>query len=198
MKKIVTFICALTLALSAYAATPLSSGTYLTTGGKFYIEWFEKWEDFTSDMSYVEVTVNGTQVTIVGLAYWFEEGSVTGTLSGNTITFTSGQKVGEDENGPEYMVGSPDMSSICDIVFEYNPDNQTLTATTPYIFESADQNNSYPYCYWDHAVFTKQGAGTGIDHTAASTKSVKRIVDGQLVISRDGKAFNVLGSELRK
>lgn len=197
MKNIYAFVCALVFAISANA-TPLTSGKFLTTGGEFYREMEMGWDKDTKSMPSIEVTVNGTQVTIVGLAYWFEEGGITGTMDGNTITFPNGQFLGDDGYGEEYLVGSNDMKTTCDIVFVYDPDNQTLTTATPYIVESQYQQAVAPYCYWENAVFTKEGAATAIDHTTAATKSVKRVVDGQLVILRDGKAFNVLGSELIK
>lgn len=37
----------------------------------------------------------------------------------------------------------------------------------------------------------------GIDNTNASVKTVKRIVDGQVVIERDGRFFNLLGAEIK-
>lgn len=36
-----------------------------------------------------------------------------------------------------------------------------------------------------------------IDNTAVETKTVKRIVKGQLLIERDGKLFNALGAEVK-
>lgn len=197
MKKVYAFICALAIAMIAHAATPLTSGKFLTSDGTFYRDMEMGWEDYTKKMPYVDVTVNGNQVTIVGLAYWFEEAGVVGTMDGNTITFPNGQFLGDDGYGEEYLVGSNDMKTTCDIVFVYDPDNQTLTTTTPYIVESQYQHAVAPYCYWENAVFTKEGAATAIDHTTASTKSVKRVVDGQLVILRDGKVFNVLGAQVQ-
>jgi hypothetical protein len=78
MKKLCAFICAMAMALSADAATPLSSGKFLTTGGTFYREMEKGWENYTSKMPSVDVVVDGNQVTIVGLAYWFEEAGVVG------------------------------------------------------------------------------------------------------------------------
>ena len=195
-KNIYAFVCALVFAISANA-TPLTSGKFLTTGGEFYREMEMGWDKDTKSMPSIEVTVNGTQVTIVGLAYWFEEGGITGTMDGNTITFASGQKVGEDLYGPEYLLGSNDKKTVCDIVFTYDPSAQTLTSTTKYIYESGMEEAISPYCYWEDAVFTKEGAEQAIDHTTAATKSVKRVVDGQLIIFRDGKAFNVLGAQVQ-
>ena len=40
-------------------------------------------------------------------------------------------------------------------------------------------------------------APTAVDDTEADTKAVKRIVDGQLLIERDGKTFNAQGVEVR-
>jgi len=42
-----------------------------------------------------------------------------------------------------------------------------------------------------------KGASTALDNTAVDTKAVKRIVDGQLLIERDGKFFNAVGAEVR-
>ena len=42
-----------------------------------------------------------------------------------------------------------------------------------------------------------KGAATAISNTAVDTKAVKRIVNGQLLIIRDGKLFNVQGAQVR-
>ncbi|MBR6493560.1 MAG: hypothetical protein IKT13_06445, partial [Paludibacteraceae bacterium] len=40
--------------------------------------------------------------------------------------------------------------------------------------------------------------GTGIEGvSAANAKAVKRIIDGQVVIERDGRFFNLLGAEMK-
>ena len=41
-----------------------------------------------------------------------------------------------------------------------------------------------------------EGTPSAIEHNTVETKAVKRIVNGQLLIIRDGKAVNVLGAEL--
>jgi len=40
-------------------------------------------------------------------------------------------------------------------------------------------------------------APQGINHVNASAKTVKRVVDGQVVIERDGRMFNLLGAEVK-
>ena len=130
--------------------TPLASGTFYTVGGTFKFNS----ADHTADMPSIEVAVSGANIAIVGLAYYFPEGTVTGTISGNTITIPSGQLLGSDDYGPEYLVGTNDGSTVCDIVFTYDPEEQTLEAETYYILESASATEVQPYAYWILPVFS--------------------------------------------
>ena len=185
MKKIFSFLCALSIVLSASAAPlqkvqktlsnqpikvekavkavkapaakaeiPFASGTFYTIGGSFYIGTSTGWADGTSEMPSIDVTVDGNQVTIVGLAYWFPEGAVTGTLDGNTITIPGGQLLGTDEYGDEFLIGTDDGETISEnIVFEYDPETGTLSAVTLFIAESASASEMQLYTYWSAAVF---------------------------------------------
>jgi hypothetical protein len=45
--------------------------------------------------------------------------------------------------------------------------------------------------------FTTGNIPTAIDNTAVDAKAVKRVVNGQLFIERDGKTFNALGVEVK-
>lgn len=132
----------------------LATGTYYTVGGKFMINTESGFQDITSKMESVEVTVEGSTVKIAGLAYWFKDGAIEGTLDGNTITFASGQLVGSDDYGNEYLVGSNDGQTVTDIVFAYNPETQTLTSTTALIVESGKADAVAAYCYWENAAFS--------------------------------------------
>lgn len=187
MKKIFSFLCALTIVLSASAAPaqklqktlsnqpikvekavktvktpkakaeiPFTSGTFYTVGGKFYAAGTSGWEDATSEApSSIKVTVAGDQVTIVGLAYWFPNGAITGTLVGNTITCANGQLLGTDEYGDEFLVGSDDGQAVSEnIVFEYDPEEGTLSAVTEYIAESGSATSlEQLYTFWYGVVF---------------------------------------------
>ena len=133
-----------------------TSETFYTTSGTFYAGTSSGWQDATSEMSSIEVTFDGNNVTITGLAYWFEDGTILGTMDGNTITFANGQLVGEDEYGPEYLVGSNDGSNVCDIVFTYDPEAGTLTSNTALIIESGAADAISAYCYWSSPVFSKE------------------------------------------
>ena len=41
------------------------------------------------------------------------------------------------------------------------------------------------------------GTATALDNTAADTKAVKRLVNGQLLIEKNGRTFNALGAEVK-
>ena len=83
-----------------------------------------------------EVAFDGNDVYVKGLAYYFEDAWLKGTLDAETgiVTFPSGQLVGEDEEGKEYMVGYDD--DICDIRYVYDAEAKTLTQVTAYVMES--------------------------------------------------------------
>jgi len=46
-------------------------------------------------------------------------------------------------------------------------------------------------------VETKQGTGTGIDELKSGSEVQKVLIDGKIMIRRDGKTYNVLGAEVR-
>lgn len=64
----------------------------------------------------------------------------------------------------------------------------------------ADQAGDYTFT-WTFAsqnlAVTFPTVATAVEHIEAAGKSVKRMVDGQLVIMRDGKTFNAFGAEVK-
>jgi hypothetical protein len=139
---------------SAASDAALATGTYYTTGGKFLV-YSSSWVDATSYMPSIQVTVNGNNVTITGLAYYFDEGAIQGTMDGNTITFANGQLLGSDSYGDEYLVGSNDGSTLAEnIVFVYDPATNTLTSQTAMLVESASATELSAYAYWTNPVFS--------------------------------------------
>ncbi len=68
----------------------------------------------------IKVAFVGNDVYVQGTAYFFPEAWLKGTIDGTTATFATGQLVGEDEYGKEYMVGSSDGKTIENIVFTYD------------------------------------------------------------------------------
>lgn len=96
-----------------------------------------------------EVAFDGNDVYVKGLAYYFPEAWLKGTIENGVATFPSGQFVGEDEYGKEYMLGSADGKTISDIQFTYDSETQTLTQLTSYILENGDTKTEFNfYGYW--------------------------------------------------
>ena len=103
----------------------------------------------------VMVAVDGDDIYVSGLAYYFQEAFLKGTIVGNQVIFEAGQLVGEDEYGPEYMVGY-DGNSITDIVFDYDANAQTLTQKTNYIIENSSQNTLDFWGYWRNVTISAE------------------------------------------
>lgn len=136
----------------APAEAALASGSYYVIGGQFFLSYSGEWYNMTP--SSLEVTVSGDTLSIAGLAYYFQDGAIKGIISGNTVTFGSGQLVGTDQYGDEFIVGSTTGSDICDIVFTWDATDQTLTCNTPYIIENAYATQIYPFGYWHNLVLS--------------------------------------------
>ena len=102
-----------------------------------------------------EVAFDGTDVYVKGIPFYFEDAWMKGTLDTETgiVTFPSGQYVGEDEYGLEFMIGCDDGETICDIEFAYDAEAKTLTQITKYIIENGDTYTEiYSYGYWYNMV----------------------------------------------
>ncbi len=84
----------------------------------------------------VKVAFDGDDVYLSGLSYFFPEAYVKGTVKGDQIIVPAGQFVGGDQYGNEYMVGSEDNETVCDIVFSYDAEGERITSVTPYILEN--------------------------------------------------------------
>lgn len=106
----------------------------------------------------VKVAIVGNDVYAQGFSYYFPEAYLKGNIDGNTVTFASGQFVGQDEYGKEYMLGlASDGQTICDIVFDYDAATQkmTLSSTSPFIAENANSRTELSmYGYWDNVSLT--------------------------------------------
>ena len=88
----------------------------------------------------IEVAFDGNDVYIKGIPYYFPDAWMKGTINGNTATFASGQFVGEDDYGEEYMVGSNNLEDVVDIVFSFDSSTKTFVLTTPYLVENTQES----------------------------------------------------------
>lgn len=114
--------------------------------------------------STVQVAIDGNDVYLSGLAYFFPENYVKGTLDGDKLTVPSGQFIGEDEYGKEYLIGfvagetEDDPDVITDYVFNYDAATKTFTlADGYYIGESESPTEEALYTYLTSATFTEGG-----------------------------------------
>ena len=100
----------------------------------------------------IQVAFDGNTIYVQGLAYYFEEAWLKGTIAEGVVTFPTGQFVGEDEYGKEYMLGY-NGEEICDIDFAYDPEAKTLTQLTDYIVENGESKDELnPYGSWTNVV----------------------------------------------
>lgn len=130
--------------------------TWYTTDGAFYIYSQGGYADASSNMKTVNVAIDGSDIYIQGLGYWFKEGWIKGSIDATTATFANSQIIGEDEYGPEYIVGSNDGETLSDnIVFNYDAEKGVLAAVTAFILENAEASEVAPYCYWAQPSFSK-------------------------------------------
>lgn len=102
-------------------------------------------DDTYSENYPVQVAFDGNDVYIQGLAYWFEDAWVKGTLSGTTLTIPTGQYVGEDEYGSTYFIGltattDEATNAPVDIEFTYDASAKTFTQVTPYMGEASQKS----------------------------------------------------------
>ena len=77
--------------------------TWYTIEGALYVNTPSGVQDFISAVPTIKVAIDGSDIYIQGLAYYFRDGWIKGTLNGTTATFASGQLAGEDDYGPEYI-----------------------------------------------------------------------------------------------
>ena len=176
--------------------TPPATATveaWYTAAGSFYAYSQSGWQDATSLMKTVNVAIDGNNIYIQGLAYYFNEGWIQGTINGTTATFANAQVVGEDEYGQEYIVGSDNGQTVSEnIVFNYDAEEGVLEAVTKFIIENSETEEVAPYCYWVSPTFSKnEPAGPevvtppagieGVDYVMTYTTGstpVKVAVDG--------------------
>ena len=101
--------------------------------------------------SETHVAFDGTEVYVQGLSHFFRDAWLKGTLDTETglVTFPAGQFVGWFDRGNDFMLGSEDGETVCDIVYQYDAVAQRMTQVTPYIYESVatDHFQKYHGCW---------------------------------------------------
>ena len=110
------------------------------------------------------VAFDGNDVYVQGLAYWFPNAYIKGTLADGKVTFAYGQVMGRDMYGDEYLVGytldAEGKAEVADMVFIYDAETRTLTNDPNVIIAEVGepQDGQFPiYCYVRKAEFTPGG-----------------------------------------
>ena len=161
IKRFISFL-ALLLSATAYAADPvtLPAGVQaedytLKIVHSIYQE--SGYQDNTKEFT-TKVAFSGNDVYVAGLAFFFPEAYVRGTLSGSTVTFPSGQFIGEDVYGEEYLSSytlNGDDVVISDFTLIYDTKSRSLTFDgKTFIGETSLPNDGGLYAYVKAAVFT--------------------------------------------
>lgn len=108
----------------------------------------EGWTSYNIQ-DYTQVAFDGNDIYVKGIAMWFPEAWLKGTIQGNKVVFASGQFVGEDEYGPEYIIATVDGENVApEFTFDYNAETKTLTLGEYLVVESAKKDEIYAYGYW--------------------------------------------------
>lgn len=81
-------------------------------------------------------------------------------------------------------------------LIELNAEVIELTATGEEIRLYSKDNEANAEAKWQIVSVEVPGGSQGIENNKAAVKAVKRMVNGQVVIERDGRMFNLLGAEL--
>ncbi len=105
----------------------------------------------------------GDDVYVRGLACWFRESYVRGHFNdAGDIVFASGQYVGSDDYGPEYLIGllvptnDGDDYTLTDYIFKFDEEERTLTLDVSCIIGESGASNltDQLYDYIDTAVLS--------------------------------------------
>ena len=191
----------------AELVTPPASAqveTWYTTNGKFMANSPYGLQDFTSLMNAINVAIDGSDIYIQGLSYYFPEGWIKGTVSGGKASFANGQLVGEDEAGAVYFCGSNDVESLVDfIVFKYDAGEGLMESETIYLLENSNTTEPYPYSYWYKPSFSKTKPNSGLvelpesvvpeEWTITYNNNMDVPSSGSLMIGFDGKDVYLQG-----
>ena len=117
-----------------------------------------------------EVAFDGNDIYVKGIPFYFEESWMKGTIDPETgiATFPTGQFVGEDEYGLEFMLGYDSASgAVCDIQFAYDADAKRLTQVTDFIIENGDSPSEVSAYGWWHDMVIYAGEPIVIDPVTA-------------------------------
>ena len=135
----------------------------------------------------VKVAFDGDDVYMSGLAYFFPESYVKGTIKGDQIIVPSGQFLGGDDYGDEYLLGSEDGETISDIVFNYDAEGERFTSATAYIIENdASKDEISPWVTYTFAEYYKNLIPEEVVTPPADLETEVYIFKADEIVTDDG------------
>lgn len=106
-------------------------------------------EDEYFEQHAVKVAFDGNDIYVQGLAYFFPEAWVKGTIANGKATFATGQYVGVDDYGKEFIIGLDTLGNAVDFVFAYDAENHRLTLDPDCCYaENESKDEVDPLLYW--------------------------------------------------
>jgi len=172
MKKFYLFLMATLMSTMSFAqgktlVTPPANAeveTWDIAGGTFMVGMETTWEDYTQLAGgAMNICFDGQDVYIQGLATaYMYTAWIKGTINGNKVIFPSGQYVGTDKDGDEYINGQ-DVNAqtqndpAIPIVFNYDAEIGKLSLDDQVIILENGLPNSIAatFAYWEGLVLTK-------------------------------------------
>lgn len=119
--------------------------------------------DYDKKMT-VNVAFDGDDVYIQGLPYYFPQSYVKGKLADGKVTCVSGQFVGEDMYGEEYLMGytldGAGNAEVTNFIFDYDAETRTLTSDPDIVIAETSEpvdGQAAIYCFIRKAVLTLGG-----------------------------------------
>lgn len=184
---------------------------YIFDGG-YYVSYKGETIDVAELFENIGVIIDGNDIYFQGLALYFKDAWVKGTIDGSTVTIPTGQFLGSDSDGDEYLVGY-DMSkkAFCDIKFAYDSEKGLLTLDPNIaMLENGKQSELAIWGYWMGLTLSQKApelvtppAGEGEDWVVGGVELTydeekKELVQGEaeeypVKVIIDGSDFYVQG-----
>lgn len=215
-KSLLIFAALLGFAVANAQTTPPEGATveyYNCTGYSYGLYEDMEWQS--------EVAIVGNSMYVKNIFALIDDPQwVVGTIDGNTVTFVKGQHLGgmdQTKYGGEFVFTDGTLAGMnqdfeeTDAHLKWNADTKTLVAVDYEIGAYTAQYGGF-YDLYDgvsdpDATHTMVGSGqtyvfhgpepTGVtDVKATTSKAVKMIENGRVVIEKDGVKYNVMGQKL--
>ncbi len=142
---------------------------------------------------------DGSDVYLNGCGYvsYFFESNIKGTRQGNTLTFPAGQAVGIGTTGNYFLFGLDENLNNTDLVLNYDAEQQAYVAATDMYVGTGSSLGAYYEWVTDLVVIPMDPVAIETVKTETEATVAKRYIDGQFIISRNGRNYDVTGKAMK-